>query len=204
MLFQPVWLILAFVCSISMTACTGAGTGQPPLTVEEHLARERAVYESVIRIPADGTFVIRDKTTSIMSEILIGENGNPDEYLAFLRGSLPTLQDETWQDLLAIGVEPTPFPADLDTGGPYHLITDEEWAGYFGEIDSTAWDRFEATYDAHAFGMYSRVGLNRNGTQALVYRAAVCGVLCGNGEFLLLELEPGAWTEVGRAGVWIS
>lgn len=204
MFSQPLWLILVFVCTVSMTACDSGGPIQPPVSVEEHLAQERAVYETIIQVPADGSFVIRDKTTSIRSEILVGEDDSPEEYFANLRDSLPTLQDETWQDLLAIGVEPAPFPDDLDTGGPYHVITDEEWAGYFGRIDATAWDRFEETYDAHAFGLYSRVGLNRAGTQALVYRGVVCGPLCGSGEFLLLEKENGVWTEVGQSGVWIS
>lgn len=204
MFSQPLWLVLAFVCTISMTACDSGGITEQPLSMEEHLAQERAVYETVIQIPADGSFVIRNRTTSIMSEILIGEDDNPEDYLGNLRGSLPTLQDETWQDLLAIGVEPAPFPADLETNRPYHIITDEEWAGYFGSIDTTAWERFEATYDAHAFGSYSRVGLNGDATQALLYRGVVCGVLCGSGGYVLLEKVDGAWQVVGEYEVWMS
>jgi hypothetical protein len=202
MFSQPLWLILAFVCTISMTACEGGNNTQPPLSIEAHLAQERAVYETVIQIPADGSFVIRDRTTSLFEPNMMGDN--PDGYLEMVRGSLPTLQTETWQNSLSVGGEEVAFPDNLKTGGAYRLITDEAWAGYFGGTDTTAWDRFEAEYGAHAFGAYSRVGFNGDATQALLYRGVVCGVLCGSGGYVLLEKVDGAWQVIREYEVWMS
>jgi hypothetical protein len=203
MFTQSLWLILTFVCTISnMTACDSAVNAPPPLSIEAHTAQERAIYETVLQIPADSNFVVRDHTLSLFEPNMMGND--TDAYMEMLRGSLPTLQAETWNHLLSVGGEEIAFPSDLETGGPYQLITDEAWAGYFGGIDSTAWERFEADYGAQGFATYSRVGFNRDTTQALLYRGVVCGVLCGNGGYVLLEKVDGVWQIVGEYEVWMS
>lgn len=202
MLFRPLWLILFFVCGITTGCRSEAGISHQPPVAYNRANEERSVYQSLIVVPEDSSFVVRDKTISIFEPNMMGDN--PDGYLEMIRGSLPTLQTETWQSLLGVGGEEVAFPDNLKTGGPYRLITDETWAGYFGAIDTTAWDRFEAEYGAHAFGAYSRVGLNGDATQALVYRGVVCGVLCGSGGYVLLEKVDGAWQVVGEHEVWMS
>jgi hypothetical protein len=197
MRFRLLWLVLLFVWSL--TACSTNIPDSPDASFDRN-AEERAVYETLIEIPADSSFVIRDHTTKPFG--LEGEE--TDDYLLFLREGMPTLQDETWRDLVAIGNEKVPFPADLNLGGQYHLITDEEWSGYFANTDSTAWERFEEQYGTNAFGSYSRVGFNGDGTQALVYRGVVCGVLCGSGGYVLFEKVNGAWQMVGQTEVWMS
>ncbi|MGC1418216.1 MAG: hypothetical protein WA817_23210 [Candidatus Acidiferrum sp.] len=50
----------------------------------------------------------------------------------------------------------------------------------------------------------SRVGFDPGGKHAIVYaQLTYCG-LCGEGTYLYLSKETGAWHIVGRAGTWIS
>jgi hypothetical protein len=50
----------------------------------------------------------------------------------------------------------------------------------------------------------SRVGFDLGGGHAVVYaQLTYCG-LCGEGTYLYLSKETGAWHIVGRAGTWIS
>jgi hypothetical protein len=50
----------------------------------------------------------------------------------------------------------------------------------------------------------SRVGFDLGGRHAVVYaQLTYCG-LCGEGTYLYLSKETGAWHIVGRAGTWIS
>lgn len=50
----------------------------------------------------------------------------------------------------------------------------------------------------------SRVGFDLGGKHAVVYvQLTYCG-LCGEGTYLYLSKETGAWHVVGRAGTWIS
>ena len=50
----------------------------------------------------------------------------------------------------------------------------------------------------------SRVGFDLGGKHAVAYvQLTYCG-LCGEGTYLYLSKETGAWHVVGRAGTWIS
>ena len=50
----------------------------------------------------------------------------------------------------------------------------------------------------------SRFGFDAGGKHAVVYaQLNYCG-LCGEGTYLYLSKEPGAWHIVRRAGIWIS
>ena len=51
---------------------------------------------------------------------------------------------------------------------------------------------------------FSRVGFNRDLTQAVVYLSQVAGPLGGEGVFVLLQKENGVWTPTEEITVWIS
>jgi hypothetical protein len=50
----------------------------------------------------------------------------------------------------------------------------------------------------------SRVGFDPGGKHAVVYAQLIYCGLCGEGTYLYLSKETGAWHIVGRAGTWIS
>ena len=50
----------------------------------------------------------------------------------------------------------------------------------------------------------SRVGLNLNKTEALLYVDHFCGGLCGRGEYVLMRKVNGVWHVVDSHGTWVS
>ncbi len=50
----------------------------------------------------------------------------------------------------------------------------------------------------------SRIGLNLNKTEALLYVDHFCGGLCGGGEYVLMRKLNGVWRVVDDHGTWVS
>jgi hypothetical protein len=64
---------------------------------------------------------------------------------------------------------------------------------------------FEARFPNNlGFFVVSRVGLNLNETEALLYVEHFCGGLCGGGEYVLLRKVDGEWHVVDHHGTWVS
>jgi hypothetical protein len=64
---------------------------------------------------------------------------------------------------------------------------------------------FEARFPNNlGFFVVSRVGLNLNRTEALLYIERFCGGLCGGGEYVLMRKVDGVWHVVDRHGTWVS
>jgi hypothetical protein len=64
---------------------------------------------------------------------------------------------------------------------------------------------FEARFPNN-LGLFvvSRVGLNLNKTEALLYIEHFCGGLCGGGEYVLLRKVNGVWHVVDHHDTWVS
>jgi hypothetical protein len=54
------------------------------------------------------------------------------------------------------------------------------------------------------FFVVSRVGLNLNKTEALLYFERFCGGLCGGGKYVLLRKVDGVWHVVDHRSTWVS
>jgi hypothetical protein len=64
---------------------------------------------------------------------------------------------------------------------------------------------FEARFPNNlVFFVVSRVGLNLNKTEALLYVERFCGGLCGGGEYVLMRKVNGVWLVVDRHCTWVS
>jgi hypothetical protein len=64
---------------------------------------------------------------------------------------------------------------------------------------------FEARFPNNlGFFVVSRVGLNLNKTEALLYVEHFCGGLCGGGEYVLMRKVDGVWHVVDHHGTWVS
>jgi hypothetical protein len=68
-------------------------------------------------------------------------------------------------------------------------------SGDGGPAQPVAW------FPIHAF---SHVGFNPSRAQALVYVSYVCGGMCGDGHFVLLERSGGRWRIADSVMSWIS
>jgi hypothetical protein len=58
--------------------------------------------------------------------------------------------------------------------------------------------------NSQGFMSLSRIGFNKDSTQALVYVGNVCGGLCGSGQFFFLVKAGNRWTVKLLATTWVS
>lgn len=67
------------------------------------------------------------------------------------------------------------------------------------------WAKFHKKYPkAKRMISFSRVGFNKEQTQALVNVSMGCGWLCGEGSFIILQKENGKWVIQQNIGLWVS
>ena len=128
---------------------------------------------------------------------------DPSRMVFHLREKLEGLADDTLADFLAKNREPHPIGPDLDPGGPLTYVDDGEFAHIFR--DREGWERFRRTFpESDGTLRFSRVGLNGDVTQALLYAGQQFDWDVGSGGYLLFSRSGGAWRESGGVGKWLS
>ena len=144
-------------------------------------------------------FVVRDKT---------GIDDTAKNYKkSIIREALRELSDETYDDFKVKAEKQASLEKKFPTRNNYTLISLDELKKSFAYVfdDDINWDKF---YQEHpkSRGIYtfSRVGFNRQGSQALVFVTNWCRSLCGEGNFYLLEKENEEWKVVENRMIWIS
>ncbi len=92
----------------------------------------------------------------------------------------------------------------------YSFITDAQLAKIFPppraiDREIAQWTEFYKVYPNSAgHNSLSRVGFDKAGTQALVYFVNWCGIVCGTGNYVLLEKGEKGWAVSQTAMMWIS
>jgi len=66
------------------------------------------------------------------------------------------------------------------------------------------WEGFHTTFGATGLNAYSRPAYSRDGKHAALYVDTHCGVGCGMGLLLELELTDAGWKVVRAVGAWLS
>jgi hypothetical protein len=88
---------------------------------------------------------------------------------------------------------------------PYELLTASQIESAFGQ---GGWDRFyEMHPDSGGYIQLSAVGFNATKTVAVVYMGHHCGLLCGGGQFYVLQKRDGKWQSLtwqGNECAWAS
>lgn len=192
---------LATPTPVSTPTPAPTATPTPPPTPEDRRDMdEYAVYSALIRAmylqPGIDRIVIDDHTSP-------GLSYDPGEDLDYVTNRLPGLEEETLADFQAQNRESHPLTDDFDLSVEVVLIGEEELDQIFGDMEG--WDTFYATYpDSQGRMTLSRVGFNRQGTQALVYVGNQSHWLAGTGHLVLLAGENGVWTLQGEVTLWIS
>ena len=129
----------------------------------------------------------------------------PDDkrMLSYLRDNLERLDDETLNDFLAKNHEQYPIEPDLNPGGRLVCVGDEEFEHFFR--DGEGWARFRRAFpESDGTLRFSRVGLDRGVSQAILYAGQQFDWNVGSGGFWLFSKLDGEWTEAGRVGSWLS
>ena len=123
--------------------------------------------------------------------------------LYYIRENFEGLGAETLDDFLAKNREQHPVEPDLNPEGRLICLSDEEFRHVFR--DREGWERFRQTFpESDGTLRFSRVGLNRDVTQAMLYAGQQFDWHIGSGGYWLFSKSDGVWTEVGRLGTWIS
>ena len=123
--------------------------------------------------------------------------------LSYLRENLEGLDEETLADFLAKNRTPHPIEPDLNPGGQLICVGDEKFENIFRDGDG--WARFRREFPASDGTLrFSRVGVDRGVTQAMLYAGQQFDWDVGSGGFWLFSKLGGEWTEAGRVGIWIS
>lgn len=87
---------------------------------------------------------------------------------------------------------PACITADIADLAP-QVKDDRAWRGFFKKHRNTP-----------GIVVVSRIGFNKQHTEAVVYTGNSCGTLCGQGEFVWLVKRSGVWEIEDRTTVWIS
>ncbi|MGB3633171.1 MAG: hypothetical protein WA982_03950 [Rubrobacteraceae bacterium] len=128
--------------------------------------------------------------------------GGERRMVYYLRENL-SIEEETLEDFVAKNREQHPVEPDLNPGGRLICVEDEEFQRIFSAADG--WNRFRQTFpESDGTLRFSRVGLNRSVTQAVLYAGQQFDWDVGSGGYWLLSKSDGDWVETGRSGVWMS
>ncbi len=141
--------------------------------------------------------VVRSMTRSVAQMA-----GDEERLVSYLRESL-SLSEETLDDFVAKNREQHPVEPDLNPGGRLIYVDDGEFGRIF--CDADGWNRFCQMFPKSDGTLrFSRVGLNRSVTQAVLYAGQQFDWGIGSGGYWLLTKSDGEWQKAGRAGTWIS
>jgi hypothetical protein len=123
--------------------------------------------------------------------------------ISYVRDNFEGLDEETLADFLAKNRERYPVEPDLNPGGRFTCVDDREFEHIFR--DGEGWERFRQAFpESDGTLRFSRVGLNPEVTQAMLYAGQQFDRHIGSGGYWLFSKSDGTWTEAGRLGTWIS
>ena len=126
-----------------------------------------------------------------------------ERMLSYMRENLQGLDEEALTDFLAKNREQHPIEPDLNPGGRLLCVGDEEFEHIFRDADG--WARFRRAFpESDGTLRFSRVGLDRGVTRAMLYAGQQFDWNVGSGGFWSFSKLDGEWTEAGRVGNWIS
>ena len=122
---------------------------------------------------------------------------------SYMRENFEGLGEETLADFFAKNREQHQVEPDLNPGGQLVCVNDEEFHHIFR--DGEGWERFRRAFpESDGTLRFSRVGLNGDVTQAMLYVGQQFDWNVGSGGFWLFSKPDGAWVGSGRWGNWIS
>lgn len=122
--------------------------------------------------------------------------------LSYIRENLRGLEEETLEDFVAKNREQHSVEPDLNPDGRLVCLGDEEFGRVFRDADG--WEHFRRTFpESDGALMFSRVGLDRSVTQAVLYAGLQVDWAVGSGGYWLLSKSGGEWSEAGRCGEWL-
>ena len=123
--------------------------------------------------------------------------------LFYMRENFERLSEETLADFFAKNREQYPVEPGFNPGGRLICLSNEEFRHVFR--DGEGWERFRREFPRSDGTLrFSRVGLDRGVTQALIYAGQQFDWNVGSGGYRLFTRREGAWTEDAKVRAWLS
>jgi hypothetical protein len=166
---------------------------------------EYSVYTSLLQ----QEFIGKGTKEIVVRKQTAIDNFSNDESLTYLTESLPSLAKETYEDFDSCNKKSTALTDKFNLKVKVNLVGEEIDRIFYESRQSNSkedgWEVFHKKYPtAGAIITLSRVGFNKDKSQALVFVAHSCGWLCGEGNYILLEKKDGVWKVEKKSMTWIS
>lgn len=166
--------------------------------------RESAVYTAVLNDRyIDSTHYTGKKINLLF---ILDETSADIERFQEYRNDMRLVSQSTLDDFRAKNQQLHKFADNLNLKVEHKLITEQEFSRLVpikGGIPD--WSPFYNKYpDAAGVIYFSKVGFNRERTEALVQIGRGCGRGCGEGGFMFLTKVDGIWKIKDSYGTWIS
>jgi hypothetical protein len=185
-------ILVLLLCSCGPSLSKATVTPSPNIEAEEYAVYSALIRQNPIGYNLGSSFVVRENTTADL-----------DMFERTLENvhKLPSSLVDSYRSRNAASYTLSP---NLDIEQDYIMMPQE----VFDEIllkKGSRWTDFEAKYPrASGFVIFSRVGFNEDGDEALADMGYRCGDLCGAGGLYLLVKEDGNWQVQEELMTWQS
>ncbi len=183
--------LFILIVSLQLTSCSVAA---PKPTLEKH---EAAIYSFLLdRNPEKHSYITG---TPI---VISGETEYYDVDKELLARFFPTLEETTFEDYQKSNEAPHTIDLPLTSSTPYVLVSRSELDDL---IEYGNWEKFNQKFpETHGVVFFSKIGFNKEGTQALVFMGYSCGGECGIGNIYLFNFNGTEWQMKRYEQMWIS
>jgi len=185
-------LLILLLCSCSPASSRSTVTPPPGIEPEEYAVYSALIRQNPIGYDLGSSLVVREQTVADL-----------DMFERTLENvhRLPTSLVDSYRSRNAGSYTLSP---NLDIEQDYALMPQAVFDQILGR-KGARWTDFEAKYPgASGFILFSRVGFNADGDQALADIGYRCGDLCGAGGLYLLVKEDGNWKVQETLMAWQS
>lgn len=160
---------------------------------------ESQIYPLIIQEFDNPVVVIEDSTSTGLSRL-------SEFSFERMRSRFPRLQKETFASFVSKNKKKSPAEKNLKSNKEVVFITSEEIQVYFNpKREGDGWAKFYKKYPtAQGILTLSKAGVNKAGTQAVLYYGNQSHWLAGSGYLSFFEKVNGVWTIVDSYMLWIS
>jgi hypothetical protein len=177
-----------------------AQTPPSPHLTEDESAVYTMLFQDLYDASKDRPIILIERTSIGVPPGLITKVSTEGEQTARF---LARLSPETKQDYTDRNKEHARLPSPCHLA-PQCIVFDVAEVAPLVKNDR-AWRGFMKKHpNSPGIVVVSRIGFNRDGTEAIVYVGRACGSICGEGEYVRLLKVNGSWAVDDHTVVWLS
>ena len=171
----------AFLALVSVTVACSFLSGAPTPTAAEIELKEQEVYAFFLDDAGDVPLILQDISTQ-----------NPGQSRQDIKSNVRGASNETVDNFLERNAQPGQLSPEMQFDKEYILLKPDELSALASQSNWGVALR-EKYPNSNGYLYFSRVGLNSELDQALIYVGQVFGPLACTGDYYLLEINNGEW-----------